>query len=54
MDDVTGVQDMRLAGRKMPLGSLAAIPAWLRERLSHDHPTFLDVPKDWRVFATAQ
>ncbi len=46
--DTPGMQNLRLAGRKVPHADLDAIPTWLRERLARDHPTFLDLPKTWR------
>ncbi len=42
-----GMQNLRLAGRKLPHTDLDAIPVWLRERLAREHPTFLQLPGAW-------
>ena len=47
MDGMAGVQNMRLSGAKRPASDLAAIPAWLRARIDAEHPTFLEVPRNW-------
>jgi hypothetical protein len=47
MGDAPGMQNLRLAGRKVPHTDREAIPAWLRERIARDHPGFLDVPTQW-------
>lgn len=41
MEGIPGVQSMRLASSKRPERDLAAVPAWLRERVAADHPGFL-------------
>jgi hypothetical protein len=48
MSGMHGIQNLRLAGRKRPHTDLGAIPLWMRERIAKDHPTFMDVPKQWR------
>jgi hypothetical protein len=45
MDDMPGVQNMRLIGRKLPLAELDRVPAWMLERVRREHPSFLDVPR---------
>ena len=47
MADLPGVQNLRLAGRKLPHTDGEAIPAWLRSRIARDHPGFLDVTTQW-------
>jgi hypothetical protein len=42
-----GMQNLRLAGRKVPHTDREAIPPWLRERIARDHPGFLDVTTRW-------
>ncbi len=41
MDGIPGIQSMRLASNKRRERDLAAVPAWLRERIASDHPGFL-------------
>jgi hypothetical protein len=48
MGDTPGMQNLRLAGRKLPDTDREAIPAWLRSRIARDHPGFLDVTTQWR------
>lgn len=45
--EAKGVQNLRLTSSKRPHDALDAIPAWLRDRIERDHPTFLDVPRRW-------
>lgn len=47
LGDFRGVQNLRLMSRKRPHDDLDAVPAWLRENIARDHPTFLDLPKQW-------
>ena len=45
--EIEGMQNLRLAGRKVPHTDREAIPAWLRARIARDHPGFLDVATQW-------
>lgn len=44
MTDVEGIQNMRLVGRKAPVGHLETVAGALLDRIQADHPDFLDVP----------
>ncbi|MFK7958316.1 MAG: DUF1838 family protein [Lysobacterales bacterium] len=48
MSDVSGVQNMRLAGTKCRLSDTEAIPGWFAERVASDHPDFLKLPLSWK------
>lgn len=45
MEDMPGLQNMRLVGRKVPADALDALPPWLLARVRKDNPSILDVPK---------
>jgi hypothetical protein len=47
LGDMPGVQNLRLAGRKVRHTEREAIPACLRERIGRDHPTFVDLASRW-------
>ncbi len=47
MDDVSGVQNLRLSGRKCRYMEKDTIPEWFVERASKDFPDYLDGPKSW-------
>jgi hypothetical protein len=47
LGDFRGVQNLRLMSRKRPYEDLDSVPAWLRENIARDHPTFLELPKQW-------
>ena len=49
MDGTSGLQNMRLVGRKCRRTDRSAVPAWLRERIALDHPTFLTVSEAWHA-----
>lgn len=42
MSDMAGIQNMRLVGVKCRVDDDAAVPTWLRERLTKEHPDLLN------------
>lgn len=47
MGGVSGVQNLRLSGRKCRYLEEGAIPEWFGERVSKDYPDYLEAPKKW-------